>query len=205
MRITPKQKALLTFVCNFTAENGYAPSQREIADHFGWKSLGTVQDYLKKLEAKGVLKKEWNARRAIEVDHRFVENFMIPKESVSVPLLGKIAAGRPIEAIVSSEERIPVPKEMVRNGSFYALTVEGNSMIEDGIFEGDYIVVRRQQNAENGEMVVALVDNSATVKRMYRQKSRIELRPANETMESFYVKPHEVKVQGIVVGLYRKY
>ena len=78
-------------------------------------------------------------------------------------------------------------------------------MIEDGIFEGDYIVVRRQQNAENGEMVVALVDNSATVKRMYRQKSRIELRPANETMESFYVKPHEIKVQGIVVGLYRRY
>lgn len=205
MKITPKQKALLAFICNSTAENGYAPSQREMADHFGWKSLGTVQDYIKKLEAKGAIKREWNGRRAIEVDHSFVENFLVPRESLAVPLLGKIAAGRPIEAIVSSEERIPVPRDMVRNGSFYALTVEGNSMIEDGILDGDNIVVKRQQSAENGETVVALVENSATVKRMYRQKNRIELRPANKEMKSIYVKANNLRIQGIVVGLYRQY
>ncbi len=205
MRITPKQKKLLEYIYEFTVENGYAPSQREIANHFGWKSLGTVQDYLKKLIAKGLLKKEWNARRAIEVEPAFLDLHIKPKQATELPLLGSIAAGQPIEAVDESQNSLFVPNEMLGSGDHYALAVEGNSMVEDGILDGDSIIIRRQENADDGETVVALLDNGATVKRLYRKGRRIELRPANKEMKSFYVKPSQLRIQGIVVGLYRRY
>ncbi len=205
MKITPKQKKLLEFIYEFSVENGYAPSQREIANHFNWKSLGTVQDYLKKLMAKGLLHKEWNARRALEVDPSFLEKQIKPKQATAIPLLGKIAAGKPIEVMTEDDCTIQIPNEILGSGDFYCLEVEGSSMIEDGVLSGDYVVVRKQESAENGETVVALLENSATMKRLYRKGRQVELRPANKDMESFMVAPSKVKVQGIVVGLYRRY
>ena len=205
MRITPKQKKVLEFIYNSTIENGYAPSQREIANHFDWKSLGTVQDYLKKLMAKGLLKKEWNARRAIEVEESFFDTHMKPRQATSIAIFGRIAAGEPIEAITESRSSICVPNEILGDGEFFALTVQGSSMVEDGIINGDKIIIRKQDTANNGETVVALVDGDATVKKFYRKPKKIELRPANKKMKSILMDAKRVKVQGVVVGLFRKY
>ena len=202
MPLTKRQKEILDHIEDFLAEHGYAPSFEEIAEAFGYSSLATVHEHLSNLERKGYIRKAYNESRSIELVRRPASN-----GGAELPLLGTVAAGLPIEA-VQDERSIAVPPDMVRRGKEnYVLRVQGNSMIDEQIRDGDYIVVSSQPVAENGEMVVALVEGeSATVKKLYREPDgRIRLQPANPTMEPIFVDARSVDVQGVVVGVIRKY
>ena len=202
MPLTRRQKEILDYIEGFIAEWGYSPSFEEIAESFGYSSLATVHEHLSNLERKGYIRKSYNESRSVEL--------VRPGQgapSMELPLLGAVAAGLPIEAIPDSET-VAVPPDMVRRQKDnYVLRVEGNSMIEEQIRDGDYIVVQAQPNAEDGEMVVALVrGDSATVKKLYREpEGRIRLQPANPTMQPIVVDAHDVQIQGVVVGVIRKY
>ncbi len=202
MPLTKRQKEILDYIEGFIAQQGYAPSFEEIARSFGYSSLATVHEHLSNLERKGYIRKSYNESRSIE---------MVRSDqgapTVELPLLGAVAAGLPIEAI-TEQESLAVPPDMVRRQrENYVLRVEGNSMIEEQIRDGDYIVVQAQATANDGEMVVALVGgDSATVKKLYRESGgRIRLQPANATMEPIIVDADEVRIQGVVVGVIRKY
>ncbi len=202
MPLTKRQKEILDHIDGFIAERGYAPSFEEIAHHFGYSSLATVHEHLSNLERKGYIRKSYNESRSIEL----VKAEEGPP-AVELPLLGAVAAGLPIEA-VSQTEMLAVPPDMVRRGrDNYVLKVQGDSMIDEQIRNGDYIVVSQQDTAENGQMVVALVGReSATVKKLYREPgNRIRLQPANATMDPIVVDARDVLVQGVVVGVIRKY
>ena len=200
MKLTEKQKHFLGYLSDYIDEWGQSPSFDEICSHFGFSSYNTVTTYLKILEKKGYVRLpgKKNLKRAIEV--------ISPVETkrFELPLLGKVAAGRPVEAI-EDRNAIEVPPSMVRSGDHFVLVVEGNSMVDDGILDGDYVVVRKQVTAENGETIVALVENEATVKRYYRSGSKVELRPANESMRSFWFKRGNLRIEGKVVGVLRHY
>lgn len=202
MALTKKQRQILDYVEEFVESNGYSPSYEEIAEHFGYSSLATVHEHLSNLEQKGFLRKNYNKSRSLEVVRADVQGAI----ALELPLLGNVAAGLPIEA-VPQDETIAVPHDMVRRGNNYVLRVKGDSMIEEQIRDGDYIIVNARQTAENGEMVVALVaGESATVKKFYREPgNRIRLQPANPSMQAMYFAAHEVQIQGIVVGVIRKY
>lgn len=202
MPLTKRQKEILDYIGAFIEERGYAPSFEEIADHFGYSSLATVHEHLSNLERKGYIRKSYNESRSVE---------LVSRESTSpaieLPLLGAVAAGLPIE-VIEDRETLAVPPDMVRRRKDnYVLRVEGNSMIEEQIRDGDYIVVQSQENAEDGQMVVALVGGeSATVKKLYRESgNRIRLQPANPTMAPIVVDADDVRIQGVVVGVIRKY
>ena len=202
MPLTKRQKEILDYIGDFIGDRGYAPSFEEIAQSFGYSSLATVHEHLSNLERKGYIRKSYNESRSVEL---LSQNNGEP--SVELPLLGAVAAGLPIEAIADNET-LTVPPDMVRQRKDnYVLRVEGNSMIEEQIRDGDYIVVQAQQSAEDGQMVVALVSGeSATVKKLYREDgNQIRLQPANQTMGSIMVDADEVQVQGVVVGVIRKY
>ena len=202
MPLTKRQKQILDHIRDFIAERGYAPSFEEIADHFGYSSLATVHEHLSNLERKGYIRKAYNESRSIElVDSGKASS------GVALPLLGTVAAGLPIEA-VQDDETLDVPPDMVRRGrENYVLRVQGNSMIDEQIRDGDYIVVAAQDTAEDGQMVVALVrGDSATVKKLYREPgNRIRLQPANPTMTPILEDAGDVQIQGVVVGVIRKY
>jgi repressor LexA len=201
MPLTKRQKEILDHVRAFIEDHGYAPSFEEIADHFQYASLATVHEHLSNLERKGYIRKAYNESRSIElVDQRPA----LP--SIELPLLGTVAAGLPIEA-VSDTETLAVPSDMVHRGDHYVLRVQGDSMIEEQIRDGDYIVVNSREVAEDGQMVVALVGgDSATVKKLYREPGgRIRLQPANRVMAPIIEDADNVDVQGIVVGVIRKY
>lgn len=202
MALTRRQKEILDHLSESIQANGYAPSFEEIADFFGYTSLATVHEHLSNLERKGYIRKAYNESRSIEV---------VASEAavgaIELPLLGSVAAGLPIEAIRDSET-LSVPIDMVRrNRENYVLKVQGDSMIEEHIRDGDYIVVSAQSTAHDGEMVVALVGGeSATVKKLYREKgNRIRLQPANENMLPIFLDADDVVIQGIVVGVIRKF
>lgn len=199
--LTRKQREILDFVQEFADDHGYAPSFEEIAARFGYASLATVHEHLENLRTKGYIRKGYNTSRSIEVVPAAVG-----AGAMAVPLLGTVAAGSPIEAI-AQQETVSVPDDMLGRGEHYVLRVEGDSMIEEQIRDGDYLVVRHGETAENGEMVVALVDEaSATVKKFYReQDGRIRLQPANAALEPMYFGPGRVQVQGIVMGVMRRY
>ncbi|MDA0328368.1 MAG: transcriptional repressor LexA [Gemmatimonadetes bacterium] len=201
MPLTKRQKEILDYIESFIDDQGYAPSFEEIAESFGYSSLATVHEHLSNLERKGYIRKSYNESRSIELIGR---NNGTPV--LELPLLGSVAAGLPIEAI-QDNETIGVPPDMVRRRrDNYVLRVEGNSMIEEQIRDGDYIVVQAQEHAEDGQMVVALVSGeAATVKKLYREGGRIRLQPANPTMKPIFVDAHEVRIQGVVVGVIRKY
>lgn len=194
--LTPKQKRVLDFIEAYTDRQGFAPSQHEIARAFGLRSLGTVQNYLVRLEREGVLTKAWNARRGMRV--------LRPGKQLSeLPLAGIVAAGKPIEAI-ENPGTIEVPSSMVGDGRNFVLRVHGDSMVGDGILDGDYVVVRKQATAESGQTVVAMLGNEATVKRLYRKGGRVELHPANPAMTPIVVEAEEsFHVEGVVVGVIR--
>ena len=197
MPLTKRQKEILDYIEGFIAERGYAPSFEEIAESFGYSSLATVHEHLSNLERKGYIRKSYNESRSIELVRPEVG-----QPAVELPLLGAVAAGLPIEAIPDTES-VVVPPDMVRRQrDNYVLRVEGNSMIEEQIRDGDYIVVQAQETAEDGEMVVALVGgDSATVKKLYREAGgRIRLQPANPTMEPIIVDARDVRIQGIEIG-----
>lgn len=200
MALTKKQKRILDYLKDFIGEHGYSPSFEEICQAFGYTSLATVHEHLTNLEAKGYIRKSYRGSRSIEVA-------LDTEPSVALPLLGTVAAGRPIEAILD-DETLAVPSDMVP-GRFnhYALRVSGDSMIDEHIRDGDHIVVRERQTAEQGEMVIALVrDEAATVKRLYREPGdRIRLQPANEYVEPIVEDAADVRIQGVVVGLIRSY
>jgi repressor LexA len=202
MPLTKRQKEILDFITGFIEERGYAPSFEEIAHSFGYSSLATVHEHLSNLERKGYIRKSYNESRSIE---------MVPEDdgipALELPLLGTVAAGLPIEAI-EDQESLAVPQDMVRPGKDnFVLKVEGNSMIDEQIRDGDYIVVSSQPTAADGEVVVALVGgDSATVKRIYRESgNRVRLQPANPAMDPILVDADDVMVQGVVVGLIRRF
>jgi len=202
MPLTKRQKEILDYLGGFIERNGYAPSFEEIADAFGYASLATVHEHLGNLERKGYLRKSYNESRSLELVSR---EGAAP--SFELPLLGAVAAGLPIEA-VQDRETVSVPPDMVRRQrDNYVLRVEGNSMIDEQIRDGDYIVVQAQESAEDGQMVVDLVDGeAATVKKLYREPGRrVRLQPANPTMEPIVVDADAVRIQGVVVGVIRKF
>lgn len=198
MKLTEKQRNFLSYISGYIDEWGQSPSFEEICSYFGFSSYNTVTTYLKILEKKGYIRLpgKKNQKRAIEVISP------VETKQFELPLLGKVAAGRPIEAI-EDRDVIQIPPSMVGGGDHFVLVVEGDSMVDDGILEGDYVVVRKQATAENGETVVALVENEATVKRYYRSGRKIELRPANERMQSFWFKKGDLRIEGKVVGVLR--
>jgi repressor LexA len=202
MPLTKRQKEILDYIGSFIDERGYAPSFEEIAESFGYSSLATVHEHLSNLERKGYIRKAYNESRSVELTRPDAG-----APSIELPLLGAVAAGLPIEAI-EDNETLAVPPDMVsRKRDNYVLRVEGNSMIEEQIRDGDYIVVQAQEHAEDGQMVVALVGNeAATVKKLYREPGGlIRLQPANPTMDPIFVDARDVRVQGVVVGVIRKY
>lgn len=219
--ITPKQKKVLDYIESFLEKKGYAPSQQEIAKHFQFKSLGTVQNYLVRLERHGLLKRTWNARRATEpvspaspaAPARLSPPSRVPSAAglaVPLPLLGRVAAGKPIEAI-DQDATIDVPQSMLRAGAdHYVLRVSGNSMIEDGILDGDFVVIESKKEARNGQTVVALVGNEATIKRFYRRRNNVELHPANPAYEPIVLSasmvdtPEKFRIEGLLVGVIRR-
>lgn len=250
-----KELKVLEFVESFMHEQGVAPTYQQIKEHFGFASFNSVQRYLKQLQDKNYIHiPGGNQKRALQVLHssRSLSNSLAetsaltttqypsltqPKketpldrsppsmESLSLPLLGRVAAGSPIESFLS-DEHVDVPSSMIRNpAKTFALMVQGQSMVEDGILDGDIIFVQKQSYAQNGETVVAMINNQATVKRFYLHKDvhrnpqshahssqqspapdqQVELRPANSTMKSMWHAPYNVDIQGIVVGLMRRF
>ena len=197
MNLTRRQKDILDFIRTYRATHGISPTQREIREHFGLSSFGTIQKHLKRLEEKGALSREWNRSRGIAPA---VER----ASSREVSLLGFVAAGRPIEPF-PDEERIEVPASLLGKGEHFVLRVRGDSMIDDGIRDGDYVVVARRSTAQNGQTVVALVRGEATLKRYYSEGSRVRLQPANASMKPLTVDTRDVTVQGVVTGLIRSY
>lgn len=191
--LTPKQKKILDFIIIFTRKKGYAPSLEEIADKFGLV-ISTVHQHVKALRAKGYLKKEDNQPRGMILPEQ-------SPESVEIPLLGLIAAGSPIEPI-ENPEPVKVPRNLVsRRGDYYALKVQGDSMIEDGIWDGDVVVIKSQPTAEDKDTVVAITEDGATLKRYRNQNGRIYLEPRNKKASNIY--PKELKIRGKFCGLIR--
>lgn len=199
-RLTKKQREILDFIETSSAKQGYAPSYREIADHFELSSVATVHEHVRNLAEKGCLTVDDNEARSLQVIAPAADAF----DGVVIPLAGVITAGEPIEAI-EEPETITIPPVFVRGGKeHFALRVKGESMIEDGILDGDVVILERCDRANNGDIVVALLENEyATLKRWYRERDHIRLQPANATMEPLRV-PNAI-VQGKVVGLIRKY
>jgi len=198
-RITPKQLRVLRYIGDFIAEHGCSPSLDEMARALG-VAKRTVRQYLKALEEKEIISRERYSHRSIEI----LDPEYAPPRGNELPLLGRIAAGEPIEA-VEVPEMIDVGEALGlgnRRSGLFVLQVKGNSMVEEGIFDGDYVVVEKANTAENGQTVVALLpDNNVTLKKLYREKNRVRLQPANPDMKAIYVT--EVEIQGIVKGVFR--
>ncbi len=205
MALTRRQKEILDFIESFIEACGYSPSFEEIAEFFGYRSLATVHEHLSNLEEKGYIRKNYNESRSIELR----EPGSTPAE---LPLLGLVAAGEPIEA-VEDTETLAVPEDMASGGrnEHYVLRVRGDSMIDEQIRDGDYVVVESRETAHDGEMVIALVDGErATMKKFYREgngngRGRVRLQPANQELEPMRFEPDRIEIQGIVVGVIRKY
>lgn len=238
--LTTKERAVLEFIEAELVNKGLSPSYQEICDHFGFASFNSVQNYLKQLSHKGYLHIAQNQKRAIvvlhsakefqrDMSHRLKLNLESSDQSLqssfnpsidsnsdpkvySVPFLGRVAAGSPIERILDNEF-IQVPMEMIKTpGNYFALKVEGESMIDEGIFDGDFLIVLSQQSARDGDLVVASIEEEATVKRFFHKKNAelsnekmIELRPSNSKLKSMWYSPEKVEVKGLVKALFRNY
>ncbi len=191
---------IYNFICDFVMENGYPPTVREVGEAMGMNSTSTVHSYLRSLEDEGLIRREPSKNRAIDImtEIRPLEERQIR----TLPLVGRIAAGVPITAEQHVEDTLPVAKDLIRDENSFLLKVRGDSMINAGIYDGDYIVVRPQDTAQDGEIVVALIEDEATVKRLYHEGNMIRLQPENDEMEPIILK--EVTIQGVVTGLFRK-
>jgi len=196
--MTPKQQRVYQFIRDYIRTYGYSPSYDEIREHFNLRSYNSVQKYLKQLESKGFIRSPWgNMKRALELVER-------APRALSIPLLGTVAAGRPIEAIEVSEE-VEVPEGFLSGEGHFILKVKGDSMVADGINDGDLVVVKKQETAENGQTVVALIDGEVTIKRFYRRGEKVQLAPANEALAPILVDGDRLKLEGVVVALMRRY
>jgi len=187
---------VMDYIRKFFEENGYTPSVREIGKECGIKSTATVHSYLEKLQDRGLLNKATNKKRSVTLNRG---------TGVSIPLLGTVTAGTPIFAYENYEEYYTFPIGEFKGDELFMLRVEGTSMIDAGIMNGDKIIVRRQPNAENGEIVVAMVEDSATVKRFYRRDGKIILHPENEALSDMEYEEGEISILGKVIGLMRNY
>lgn len=198
--LTKRQREILDYLQEFIQQYGYAPSLEEIGRRFSLSSLATVHKHLTNLQDKGFIRRAWNRSRSVELisarsGHR----------AVDLPMLGYVAAGMPIEAVATAET-IAVPEDLVGKRETYVLRVRGDSMIDEQIRDGDYVIVEDRKMADNGEMVIALVGGSeVTLKKFYRENGRVRLQPANPAMQPILVDASQVQVQGVVVGVMRKY
>ena len=200
MILTKRQKEIFDFIEESIRARGYAPTLEEIGERFRLSSLATVHKHVSNLEAKGLIRRKWNHSRAIEVVTRRRK-----ARAVELPLLGLVAAGQPIEA-VENNDTIEVPESFVRRRNTYALRVVGDSMIDEGILDGDHIVVEERPEPSNGEMVVASIDGEATVKRFYREsRTAVRLEPANPRYKPILVRDRDLQIRGVVVAVLRKY
>ncbi len=201
MHLTRRQKEILDFVGRHLERKGYAPTIEEIGEHFGLSSLATVHKHLTNLQDKGFIKRAANRSRALEL----VPSGMAVR-AVELPLLGRVAAGSPIEAITGTET-VFVPEDMVGRRDTYVLQVKGESMIDEQIRDGDYVIVEDRTTVRDGEMVIALVGgDSVTLKKLYREgQGRVRLQPANRRMKPIFVDQDDLRVQGVVIGVLRKY
>lgn len=198
--LTKKQHAIFQYIKDFTEQHGYAPSYREIAKHFHLNSIATVHKHIKALAAREKIKKKPNLKRSLE----FIESETTPRVA-ELPLLGFIAAGKPIEAL-QIDESLQLPESMISGKEAFILKVKGDSMIEEHIQDGDYVIVEKRNHAHNGEMVVALLnDSEVTLKRIYFENNKVRLQPANPSLNPLIVEPETLKIQGIVIGIMRKY
>jgi repressor LexA len=198
--LTKRQREILDYLNDFIQQHGYAPSLEEVGKRFGLSSLATVHKHLTNLQQKGFIKRTWNRSRSVEVMPSRVVG-----RSIELPLLGYVAAGSPIEAVINNET-IDVPESLAGNRDTYVLRVRGDSMIDEQIRDGDWVIVEDRKTAENGETVVALLSGSdVTLKKFYRENGQIRLQPANETLQPLFVPAHQVQVQGVVIGVMRKY
>jgi repressor LexA len=198
--LTKRQREILDYLGEFIQQHGYAPSLEEIGRRFGLSSLATVHKHLANLQEKGFIKRAWNRSRSVE---------LVPARlggrALELPLLGFVAAGAPIEAIATAEA-ISVPEDFVGKRDTYVLRVRGDSMIDEQIRDGDFVIVEDRKTAENGEMVIALVSGyDVTLKKFYRDNGRVRLQPANPTMHALVLPADQVQVQGVVIGVMRKY
>lgn len=206
MALTKKQKEVYDYIAAYQEHHGHSPTQNEIKDHFGLKSLGSVQKYLQYLDKEGVLANQWNSRRGIELKSTHAP--VVDSDSELIPLLGLVAAGNPIEAIENPTNTIAVPRHFLKGGfQYFALTIKGESMIEAGILEGDVVVCRSTKEGRNGQIVVAVIDGEATLKTLSLQnKKRLELLPSNKNFSPIVVdESMDFKIVGTLVGLLRSY
>jgi len=191
--LTKKQKNVLLYIESYTKKHGFSPSYDEMRKHFNLSSVSTINHYMKILQDKGYISREKNIARSVEIGKK--------EGIINISFKGYIAAGQPIE-VIEEYETIPVPRSLFSNGDFFALGVKGDSMIDEGIFDGDTVIVRKQNTIENGETAVALINNNeVTLKKIYRENNRIRLQPANSNLKPFYVK--EVIIQGKVISTFR--
>jgi repressor LexA len=201
--LTDRQREILDFIKAEMRRKGYPPTVRDIGQAVGLSSSSTVHSHLSALEAKGLIKRDPSKPRALEVLGHERESALTAMAGVrELPVLGAVAAGVPMLAEENIEGMIPLPTEVVREDSTFVLRVKGDSMIGAGIFDGDFVVVRQQPTAENGDIVVALLEDEATVKRFFRESDRIRLQPENESMEPIYVR--DVTILGKVVAVFRR-
>jgi repressor LexA len=198
--LTKRQREILDYLNDFIQQHGYAPSLEEIGRRFGLSSLATVHKHLTNLQEKGFIKRAWNRSRSVEL-----VSSRLGGRALELPLLGYVAAGVPIEAVVGSET-IAVPEDLVGKRDTYVLRVKGDSMIDEQIRNGDYVIVEDRSTAENGEMVIALLNGSdVTLKKLYREHGHIRLQPANPAMQPIIVQADQVQIQGVVIGVMRRY
>src|SRR5262249_42634836 len=200
MHLTKRQKEIFDFVCEYLERSGYAPSLEEIGERFGLSSVATVHKHVQNLVDKGLLRKAWNRSRSIEVVRE-----QQPGSGIEIPLLGRVAAGSPIEAVATSDA-ISVPSDMVGRRDCFALRVSGDSMIDDHIMDGDIVVLESRKLPHAGETVVALVrGEECTLKRFYQDGGKVRLVPANERMSPMEFPAEDIEIQGVVVGLLRRF
>lgn len=207
-----KQQEILDYVYKCVHENGYPPSVREICSAVGFKSTSTVHSYLQKLIDKGHLQKDPTKPRAIKILNKTSqgqenrtnkEGYYTSREMVDVPVVGRVTAGQPILAVENITDTFPLPVDFVQNSDAFMLRIQGESMIDAGILDKDFVLVRQQSSANNGDIVVALIGDEATCKTFYREKDHIRLQPQNSSMEPIVVKD-ELSILGKVIGVFRR-
>ena len=201
-KITQKQSEILEYMKNEILNRGFPPSVREICEAVSLKSTSSVHSHLETLEKNGYIRRDPTKPRAIEIVD---DNFnLVRRETVNVPIIGKVAAGEPLLAVQNVEGYFPIPSEYMPNKQTFMLVVQGDSMVNAGIFSGDYVVVEKQENAENGDKIVALVEDSATIKTFYKEKDHIRLQPENDYMDPIVIHPEQqFQVLGKVIGGFR--
>ena len=198
MQLTKQQSRVYRYLETYLRRKGRPPSYQEIQDYFGFRSLNSVVKHLKQLERKGYLESPWgNQKRAFRL-------LPLRTTAATIPFLGRVAAGAPIEA-VEMPETTEVPESLLSGGNNFALQVQGDSMVDEGIRYGDVLIIRKQDHADNGQTVVAQIEGEATIKKFFQRDGRVELRPANEELKPLVVPAEKVEIIGVVVGLVRHY